>query len=111
MRVIAERVPEKVANERRRKIREKAKKKGYTPVVTSAKYLFLQEWSLYITSAGKELLPAASVSIVYGTRWQIELVFKAWKSYHGLTELKGKRQARIECFIYGRLIMMVIMAF
>ena len=108
MRVIAERVPEKVANERRRKIREKAKKKGYTP---SAKYLFLQGWSLYITNAGAELLPAASVSIVYGTRWQIELVFKAWKSYHGLTELKGKRQERIECFIYGRLIMMVIMAF
>lgn len=108
MRVIAERVPEEVANERRRKIRQKAKKKGYTP---SAKYLFLQGWSLYITSAGKELLPAASVSIVYATRWQIELVFKAWKSYHGLTELKGKRQERIECFIYGRLIMMVIMAF
>lgn len=108
MRIIAERVPEKVANERRRKIRKKAKKKGYTP---SAKYLFLQGWSLYITNVGAELLPAASVSIVYGIRWQIELVFKAWKSYHGLTELKGERAERIECFIYGRLIMMVIMAF
>jgi hypothetical protein len=108
VRVIAERVPDSVANERRRKIRQKAKKRGYTP---SGKYLYLQGWSLYITNAREEILPAESVSLVYGIRWQIELVFKAWKSYHGLTQLKGKRQERIECFIYGRLIMMVIMAF
>ena len=107
VRVIAERVSDEVANERRRKIRQKAKKKGYTP---SSSYLYLQGWSLYITNAGLELLPAESVSLVYGIRWQIELVFKAWKSYHGLAEVKGKRPERIECFIYGRLIMMVIMA-
>ncbi len=46
-------VPEAVANERRRKIRDKAKKKGYTP---SARYLYLQGWSLYITNAGVEIL-------------------------------------------------------
>jgi hypothetical protein len=108
VRVIAERVPDSLANERRRRIRQKAKKQGYTP---SGKYLYLQGWSLYITNAGKEILAAESVGLVYGIRWQIELVFKAWKSYHGLTQLKGKRQERIECFIYGRLIMMVIIAF
>lgn len=107
VRVIAERVPDEVANERRRKLRQKAKKKGYVP---TSSYLYLQGWSLYITSVGAELLPAESVGLVYGIRWQIELVFKAWKSYHGLTELKGKRPERIECFIYGRLIMIAIMA-
>ena len=43
--------------------------------------------------------------------YTIELVFKSWKSYHGLTQVRGKRPERIECFIYGRLIMMVIVAF
>lgn len=110
VRVIAEKAPDEVANERRRKVRQKAKKrkKKYEP---SAKYLYLLGWSLYITNVDKEILASESVSLVYRIRWQIELVFKAWKSYHGLTELKGKRPERIECFICGRLIMMVIMAF
>lgn len=91
-------------------MRQKAKKrkKKYVP---SAKYLYLLGWSLYITNTSKESLPTDAVRLVYTIRWQIELVFKAWKSYHGLTELRGKRPERIECFIYGRLIMMVLMAF
>lgn len=110
IRLIAEKAPDGVANERRRKVRQKAKKrkKKYVP---SARYLYLLGWSLYITNTSKESLPTDAVRLVYTIRWQIELVFKAWKSYHGLTELRGKRPERIECFIYGRLIMMVLMSF
>ena len=49
--------------------------------------------------------------ILYSLRWQIELVFKSWKSYNGLSEVKDKRSERIECFIYGRLIMLTLMFF
>ncbi len=108
IRLIAERVPEKVANERRRKARKTAKKKGRQP---TKKHLYLMNWSLHITNAEREKLPAEVVSLVYGLRWYIELVFKSWKSYHGLAEVRGEREERIECFIYGRLIMIVIMAF
>jgi len=110
IRLIAEKAPDGVANERRRKVKQKAKKrkKKYAP---SGKYLYLLGWSLYITNASKESLPTDAVSVVYMVRWQVELVFKAWKSHHGLTELSGRRPERIECFIYGRLIMMVLMAF
>jgi len=108
LRLIAEKVPDDVANERRRKARKTAKKKGYTP---TKKHMFLLGWGLYITNVEAERLKAESVRPFYSLRWQIELVFKAWKSYHGLTEVRGKRPERIECFIYGRLIMMVVMAF
>lgn len=108
VRLIAEGVPDGVASKRRRKVRQKARRNGYEP---SAEYLYLLGWSLYITTISKEVLKAELVSLVYGIRWQIELVFKAWKSYHGLSELKGRRLERVECFIYGRLIMMTIMAF
>ena len=107
-RLIAERAPEKVANERRRKARKTAKKKGREP---TKKHLYLQSWSLYITNVEREKLSAEVVSLVYRLRWYIELVFKSWKSYHGLAEVRGEREERIECFIYGRLIMIVIMAF
>jgi hypothetical protein len=108
IRLIAERVPEEVANQRRCKAKKKAKKKGRKP---TKKHLYLMNWSLYITNTEREKLPAEVVSLVYRLRWYIELVFKSWKSYHGLAEVRGKREERIECFIYGRLIMIVIMTF
>ncbi len=108
IRVIAEKAPDELANARRREIRRRGKERGYTP---SGRYLYLQGWNVYMTSAEAELLPTHAVSVMYGVRWHAELVFKAWKSYHGLCELKGKRPERIECFIYGRLIMATLMTF
>ena len=108
IRLIAEKMPDDVSNERRRKARKTAKKKGRNP---TKKHMFLLGWGLYITNVEAERLKAESVSLLYSLRWQIELVFKSWKSYHGLTQVRGKRPERIECFIYGRLIMMVIVAF
>jgi hypothetical protein len=108
IRLVAEKVSDKLANARRREIRRRGKERGYTP---SGKYLYLQGWSVYMTSAGMELLPTQAVSVMYRVRWHAELVFKAWKSHHGLCELRGKRPERIECFIYGRLIMATLMTF
>ena len=108
VRLIADRAPKQVANERRRKAKKRAKKKERQ---LTKKHLYLMNWSLYITNAETERLPAKAVSLVYRLRWYIELVFKSWKSYHGLAQVRGKREERIECFIYGRLIMIVIMTF
>jgi hypothetical protein len=108
IRLIAEMVPDEVANVRRRKANKTAKKKGRKP---TKKHLYLQKWSLYVTNAEADKLPTKAVSIVYRLRWQIELVFKSWKSYHGLDKVRGEREERIECFIYGRLIMATVMTF
>ena len=107
VRVIAYRMPDDVAAQRRRRVRRKAKKTGYTP---TKRYLFLLGWGLYLTNVPQTIWPTEVVGVVYRLRWQIELVFKSWKSYHGLTDIKGEKRERIECFIYGRLIMMVIIA-
>jgi len=108
IRLIAERVPEDIAAERRRKANKIAKKKGRTP---TEKHLFLLGWNLYVTNIESEILNGRFARLLYSLRWQIELVFKSWKSYNGLTEIKGKRPERIECFMYGRLILLTIMAF
>jgi hypothetical protein len=108
MRLICEIVPEEVAEDRRKNARKIARKKVRKP---TGKHLFFLGWNLYITNVEKTILEAKSVGLVYKVRWYIELVFKSWKSYHGLTQVRGERKERIECFIYGRLIMMAIMAF
>jgi len=80
-RLIAVRVPEEVANRRRQKAREKATKHGREP---SAEYLELLGWSLFVTNLPPEQLTWKEAVVLYRARWQIELLFKLWKSHNQL---------------------------
>ena len=80
-RLIAVRVPEEVANRRRQKAREKATKHGREP---SAEYLELLGWSLFVTNLPPEQLTWKEAIVLYRARWQIELLFKLWKSHNQL---------------------------
>jgi hypothetical protein len=82
-RLIAVRVPEEVANRRRQKAREKAAKHGRVP---SAEYLELLGWSLFVTNLSVEQLTWKEVVVLYRARWQIELLFKLWKSHNRLAD-------------------------
>ena len=53
MRLIAEKFPDEVVSERRRKASKTAKKKGRTP---TEKHLFLLSWNLYVTNIESEML-------------------------------------------------------
>lgn len=77
-RLIASRVPEMHVNERRRKARKNAKKKGYTP---SQAHLTLLAWHLFITNVPQTRWKAETVVKVYPLRWQREIIFQSWKSY------------------------------
>ena len=80
---------------------EEARKKGRT---LTQEYLNWLAFGFYITNVAREVLSAKAVRIVYGLRWQVELMFKNWKSLLNLHILKGTRPERIECILYGRLI-------
>jgi hypothetical protein len=80
-RLLAVRVPAEVANRRRQEARVKARDHGREP---SAAYLELLGWSLFVTNVPAETLSWQAVVVLYRARWQIELLFKLWKSHHGL---------------------------
>ncbi len=48
----------------------------------SAEYSELLAWSLFVTNAPDELLTGKDVVVLYRARWQIELLFKLWKSHN-----------------------------
>ena len=76
------RVPDEVANERRRKLKEKARLRGKNP--PSKAYLARQDWTLMVTNVPETVADNNKIKELYLMRWRIELVFKAGKSHTGL---------------------------
>lgn len=107
-RMIVLRVPQAVADERRRKARETARRKGRTP---SARHLALMDWTVYITNVPTTMLTLRQVVILYSVRWQIELIFKLWKSECALDRVAGRHRERVLSELYAKLIGIVIMQF
>ena len=104
-RLVAERVPQAVAEERRRTVRQDARRRGQTP---SAARLALADWTLYLTNVPSRLMSASEALVVATTRWQIELLFKLWKSHGFLDESRSSISHKILCEVYAKLIAVVI---
>jgi hypothetical protein len=104
-RLIAARMPEAVVNERRRQARKTAKKRGYTP---SRAHLTLLAWNLFITNVPGRVWTPETVCKAYPLRWQVELIFKSWKSYLQLATLPTKTATPTLCYLYGRLLLILL---
>ena len=86
-RLVAWRVPEEIANTRRRKIRATAMRKtGHEPSKAS---LAACDWEFLVTNLSEEKLSFKEAIVLYRARLQIELLFKRWKSYGKIDELDG----------------------
>jgi len=101
-------LPQEVADRRRQKAKEKAKSKGKT---LSKAYLALLDWVIFVTNVPAEMLSIEQVALLYRVRWQIELVFKLWKSYCGLDHVQGLRRERVLFELYAKMIGIVLTQF
>lgn len=105
-RPLAQRVPQEVADQRRRRLREYASRKQ---VSLSQETLFLAQWTLLITNVPPALLSLPESLVLYKVRWQIELLFKLWKQSAKIDEWRSQNLDRLMCELYGKLIAVVIM--
>jgi hypothetical protein len=105
-RLIAVRVPPEVAARRRQKIHEKARDHGREP---SQEYLEMQDWTIFVSNCPEEMLSWKEVVVLYRARWQIELLFKLWKSHNRLaereTDASPERQMAV---LYAKLIGVIV---
>ncbi len=52
-----------------------------------------------------------NIFIVYKLRWQIELLFKLSKSQAGIDKVAGRKQPRIICEMYAKLILVTLVLY
>jgi hypothetical protein len=116
-RLVAWRVPPEVANRRRQRLRKRAADQGTQP---SRAQLALCAWAVFLTNvpapaaadgtapAAAPTATAAELGVLARARWQLELLFKLWKSVGRADESRSAKPWRIVCEVYGKLIAAVL---
>ncbi|QKJ30596.1 IS4 family transposase [Mucilaginibacter mali] len=104
-RLIAVPVPEQVWAERIRIAQQRAKSQK---VALSDEYKSRCRFSIFITNTPITTLKAAEVIQLYRLRWQIELVFKTWKSLLAIHKVRAARTERLECQLVAKFIWIFI---
>jgi Transposase DDE domain len=104
-RFILEKLPEELVKEKRRKFKRDKQKKGNA---VSRERLDFCVVNAFVTNLPEEILSTEKVREIYSVRWQIEIVFKTWKSIFGLKNVTDINPYRLACMFYGGLIKILI---
>ncbi|MEK6876764.1 MAG: IS4 family transposase [Nanoarchaeota archaeon] len=108
VRIVAVKLPGKVALERKRKAAQHHNKR----LNHSKEYMQLLSYGIYITSVKEEQWNYLEVVESYSFRWRIETIFKCWKSHFNVDSLIPQStlltKARVEGIIYAMLIFVTL---
>jgi hypothetical protein len=91
-----------------KRLRKTAKQARSTGNNVSAAFKTRSLLNIVVTNVPKKLLAAENIRKVYSLRWQIELIFKVWKSQITINEFTTKNIERFECQLYGKLIWIIL---
>ena len=108
IRVSIQKVPQEVALARIKKMKHKA---ATMKREISDRSILFAHYNIYLTNASEEQLPYEVIQSAYRLRWQIEQVFKAWKSILELEKLKTLNANRSESYLLGRILFIMLSTF
>jgi len=104
-RLLALRLPPEVVALRRHRLVEAARREQTVP---SADQLALAAWAVFVTSLPAERLSLPEALTLYRLRWEIELLFKLWKSHGAVDRSRSTKPWRVLCEVYAKLLAMLI---
>ena len=107
-RLLAVRVPPEVAVLRRKRLAQKRSGQRRRGSAVHPDRLALVEWNVYVTNVPAPMLTLEEALVLARCRWQIELLFKLWKSEGRIDESRSQKPWRILCEVYAKLIGMVV---
>jgi hypothetical protein len=64
--------------------------------------------NVFISNASEDLLSPKEAYGLYKIRWQVELIFKAWKSILNLGQIRKMVAERVRCYLYGKFIWVLL---
>jgi hypothetical protein len=99
-------LPSKEYAERIRKANKAAKASSKTLTKEELERL---KWILIITNVSDAMMNCQAVCEVYRIRWQIEIIFKSWKSYFSIDEMTNVGKHYLDCMLYGKLVIITIL--
>jgi hypothetical protein len=65
-------------------------------------------YNIFITNVDKTRLESKQVQLLYTLRWQIELIFRIWKSVLHIDKIGKMNIFRFECYLYGKLMALLL---
>lgn len=104
-RLVIELLPEKEYEKRVRKIKQEAQKKGRN---VSKDRIVRARLNLFITNIPQELLAPDKLRDLYRLRWQVELIFKTWKSFSKIHETRPMKIERFNTNLYAKLLLILM---
>jgi len=106
--VIFFKLSEEKSNLNKMNARKSAKKHNKSKAPT-AKTLALSEWRVYITNIKENILSLKDIASIYRVRWQVELIFKNYKSIMKLEKYNVKsNEHRVKTEFYAHMIIFII---
>jgi hypothetical protein len=101
MRLLLLKVPKKIGNQRRADLLADAKRRGQT---VSEETLHLADWTILLTDTPAKKLRFEEALVLLRERWQMELLYKLWKSDGLIDEWRTENPWRVLCELYAKLI-------
>lgn len=98
-------VDEKTYKHRVKKAQRKGNSSGYN---LTDQYKASASMNLFITNVPKTQLTAMEITSLYRLRWQIELIFKVWKSQANIDKIKSVKIQRFQCELIARLLWLLL---
>jgi hypothetical protein len=107
LRLVALRLPPKLAAQRRRRARQNAKKDRSLRLTKRS--LKLLDWTILLTNVTTKQLSAQQLLEAYSCRWQIEVLFKSWKSYFRLGKLPTRNPLWVQIQLLAKLLAIALL--
>ena len=98
-------VDPETASRRRRKAKKETH--GHHP---SQAVLALMDWTIFITTIPAALASFKEILAIYGLRWRIEIIFKAWKSHMKFPLLHRVSKLQMAILLKARLLLIAACA-
>ena len=103
MRLVAQRLDETGYQQRLQRLRQRARRKQHR---LSPRQTGLARWTIYLTSLTD--LSFVQIHTLYRARWQMERLFKRWKSLGHLATSTTRDPHRRACEVYAKLLAVLV---